>query len=156
MKRPFNRPRGVPKAASDAKLSKRRNQGEHVHQSAFVKLCALHEHRFPALKYLFAVPNFARLRSQREVAARLREGLKKGVPDLWLPYPSQGHPGLIIENKFGKNKPTPEQLEWIERMRAVNWRVVVCYSFEQQVATLLDYLQDPDLERAIGQFACAD
>jgi len=44
-----------------------------------------------------------------------RMGVKKGVPDFFLALPQNGKCGLWIELKVGKNKPSKEQQEFLDR-----------------------------------------
>lgn len=104
--------------------------------------------RLPALSLLFHVPNgFLR---HPVIALKLkRMGVKPGVPDLFLPFPSQGFPGLFIEMKRLVDKPKKKtskgtvsdlQLWWIGMLRGLGYRVEVCYGFEAARTVLEDYL----------------
>jgi hypothetical protein len=74
------------------------------------------------------------------------KGSKAGVPDclifneFWVgdPFAASGTPflGLALELKVGKNKQTPAQLEWAEKLRACGWRVEVCRSMDEVLAVL--------------------
>lgn len=44
--------------------------------------------------------------------------------------------------KYGRNKPTAKQKEWIDTLRTTGNRVEVCYSFEEAKAVAEDYLKD--------------
>lgn len=87
-------------------------QHEHYEQCAVFEWAAYHEREYPELKYLFAVPNGG----QRNVivASKLKaEGVKRGVPDIWLPVARVGYHGLVIELKADKGRKTPEQEAWL-------------------------------------------
>lgn len=66
------------------------------------------------------------------------EGVKKGVPDVLIFQPKARYviplvyefSGLALELKVGRNKPSPEQLQWHERLRECGWRVEVCYTLD--------------------------
>ena len=71
------------------------------------------------------------------------KGSKAGVPDVLIfdsPCVDVGTgpewEGLAIELKVGKNKPTPAQLEWADKLRACSWRVEVCRSMDEVLAVL--------------------
>ena len=77
------------------------------------------------------------------------EGVRKGVPDVFLPVPmtyvSEGQvtdmkAGLWIEMKAGKNKPSDEQNWWIENLQEMGYRVEVCYSSGDAIEIINDYL----------------
>jgi len=44
--------------------------------------------------------------------------------------------GLAIELKAGKNKPTPDQVKWMEDLRACGWRAEVCNGMDEVLALL--------------------
>lgn len=50
--------------------------------------------------------------------------------------------GLALELKVGKNKPTPAQLEWADKLRACSWRVEVCRSMDEVLAVLRECYPD--------------
>ena len=113
---------------------------EHGEQSALVEACAWLENQRPELALLFAIPNGGE--RHPAVAARLKaEGVKPGVPDLFLPVARGGHHGLWIEMKAGRNRSTANQLAWAERLRGQGYRVEVCYGAEAALAVLVEYLQ---------------
>ena len=93
----------------------------------------------PALKWLMHVPNGGA--RDPATAGRLKAaGVRRGVPDLWLPWWDGLHCGVVIEIKRRPNKPTPEQLEWIEHLRQNRWRCEVCYSAQSAIDTIRQYL----------------
>ena len=69
-----------------------------------------------------------------------REGVKPGVPDVCLPVPRKGWHGLFIELKFGANKPTDYQLEWLEQLAEQGYLAVVCYGWVEATEVIQDYL----------------
>lgn len=112
---------------------------EHDHQKALIKWARYNEQRHPALQLLFAVPNAGK-RSRAVAGRMIAEGLKAGVPDLCLPFPSGQYHGLFIEMKVGRNKPTANQVRWIEDLRSAGHRVEVCFSWDQAKDVIEDYL----------------
>jgi len=116
------------------------NNPEHLEQSALFQWAALNEERIPELKNLFAIPNGGH--RHKAVAAKMKaEGVKAGVPDIFLAFPWSGFFGLFIEMKAGKNKTTPSQNEWIIRLQQAGYMVVVCYGWEAAKKEILDYLE---------------
>lgn len=89
---------------------------------------------------LMAIPNAGK-RSYAAANWMRAEGLRKGVPDLFLAVPSMGESacGLWIELKVGRNKPSAEQLALIKFLR-VGYRVEVCYSAEEAIHCIKEYL----------------
>lgn len=95
---------------------------------------------FPELQYLFHVPN-GHLRDERIGARLKRAGVKKGVPDLWLPVPKGPYHGLIIELKRDEKSATsPEQRKWIAALNDMGYRAEICIGLENARMTILNYL----------------
>lgn len=95
--------------------------------------------RYPEIRLLFHVPNGGS-RNKIEAANMKKQGVKAGVPDLFLPVARGGHFGLFIEMKFGKNRTTAQQKEWIEALKLQGYRCEVCYGWEAASEVLIDYL----------------
>ena len=123
-----------------------RREREHLEQRALFRWAAMHEARLPELGLLFAVPN-GRKRTAAEAGKLKAEGVKSGVPDVWLPVPRQGYHGLVIEMKApGKLANTSEaQDRWIERLQDQGWCVGVCDRWQHAWNLLARYLGHPDL-----------
>ncbi|HXF63049.1 MAG TPA: VRR-NUC domain-containing protein [Caldilineaceae bacterium] len=117
----------------------RSGRSEHDEQAALFAWAAAHEGRYPALRWLFAIPNGGHRHAA--VAAKLKaEGVKPGVPDLFLPVPRGGYHGLWIELKVGANQLTPAQQQWIEALARFGYLTVVCYGGAEAIAALEQYL----------------
>ena len=115
---------------------------EHLIQSAFIQWVDMNISRpnhHPAFDYIFAVPNGGK-RGFKTAATMKREGQRKGVLDLWCPYPSGRFFGWICETKAGKNKPTKEQAEWLDRMVDVRWFCCVCRSTDAMIDSFEKYI----------------
>ena len=133
---------------------------EHGHQAAIFCWANQNLDRYPQLKWLFAVPN-GFYGSATQKGKMKVEGLKNGVPDIWLPVKSsiiitnienrnttyeykssstKNYSGLIIELKVGKNKTSKEQDDWIEFLRSNEYKVEVCYGWEEAVKVIIEYL----------------
>lgn len=90
---------------------------------------------------LYAIPNDG-IRTPALGAKFKRRGLRPGMPDVCLPYSSNGFHALYIELKRadGKNKTTPSQNECITRLRNAGNAVYVAYGWEQAWKIITDYL----------------
>lgn len=95
--------------------------------------------KYPEIRLLFHVPNGGS-RNKIEAANLKKQGVKAGVPDLFLPVARDGYFGLFIEMKFGKNRTTAQQKEWIKELRDQGYRCEVCYGWEAASEVLADYL----------------
>ena len=120
---------------------------EHDEQVALFAWAALNSSAHPELSMLFAVPNGG-LRHPAVAAMLRQEGVKAGVPDICLPVARGGanggkvHHGLFIELKrAGKEgRATPEQQEWIRRLREYGYVAVICHGFVEAVSAITTYL----------------
>ena len=117
---------------------------EHDEQVALFAWAAENEAAHPELRNLFAVPNGGA--RHPAVAAQLKaEGVRRGVPDVFLAVMRRGNDGrtwggLFVEMKRKPNKPTPEQEEWIARLRASGYMAVVCYGAQEAEQCIMAYL----------------
>jgi hypothetical protein len=111
---------------------------EHSIQASFVEWCKWKEYSWPWLRNLYAVPNAGK-RSFALAARMKREGLKAGVPDMCIAYPSGGWHGLYIEFKKKYGGQTTEQANWFDRLQKAGYRCVICFSLEEAVATVNEY-----------------
>ena len=114
-------------------------QAEHNEQVALFTWARWMEAQHPELALLFAVPNGG----ARDVVtgARLKaEGVKRGVPDVWLPLARCGYHGMVIELKTVKGRPTKEQVAWLKALEAQGWLALVCVGWEAARDVLLKYL----------------
>lgn len=96
---------------------------------------------YPCLKMLFHIPNGGK-RDKIEAAKLKRQGVKAGVPDMCLPFPSGKYHGLYFEMKYGTNKPTPEQKEFLKFLDSVGYKTGVCYSSIEAIELIKSYLKE--------------
>jgi hypothetical protein len=89
------------------KPMKKKNDEHHI-QAACIKWAFLNRNNFP-LEWLFAIPNGGK-RNVITAMMMKREGVRKGVADLFLPYPMNGKYGLFIETKTPIGTLSPDQL----------------------------------------------
>lgn len=125
-------------------LAKRRRPSRDLEHKMQVEVFAWAEqtvHAYPALTWLFAVPNWFGVKTAKQGARAKAEGRKAGVPDLWLPVARLGYHGLVIELKAGKNQPTPAQVTWLRGLEANGYRIAVCRSSEAAIDHLREYVQ---------------
>ena len=129
--------------------SQNRKRSEATEQEALIEWCGWHEGRHPELKLIFHIPNGGS-RNTIEAANLKRQGVKAGVPDLCLPVPKNGYHGLYIEMKYGRNKTSEKQEEWLKALWEQGYYVAVCYGAEEAERLIASYLQMagyPALER---------
>lgn len=126
-------------------------KSEDTEQISLMNWAHWHTREYPALKWLHHIPNGGS-RNQLE-ARKLKEmGVKAGVSDLFLPYPKGCYHGMYIEMKFGNNRHTDKQKEFLADMAGVGYFVATCYSFDDARKVIEEYasLPAPDMEMITG------
>ena len=92
--------------------------------------------RFKNIKHT-SVPNSTYTKSWSQKAKNKAMGLCPGLPDLVVCLPDVL---LFVEMKRKGNKPTPEQVDWIDRLNTYgSVKAVVCYSFEEAAENITKY-----------------
>lgn len=112
---------------------------EHDIQVTLFQWADLMRHQYPDLEGMFAIPNGG----QRNIitATRLKaEGVKAGVPDIFLPAPRVGSAGLFVEMKRKTGTESPRQEEWRRYLTAQGYTSIVCHSLDEAVAAILEHL----------------
>jgi hypothetical protein len=99
--------------------------------------------RHPILQYLMHVPNGGK-RSRGEAGKLKAMGVRKGVPDFVLPFPSERFTGLAVELKAGDGRLTDEQQKWLRFAAQNGYRTAVCFSLTEFIAVIQDFLA-PDV-----------
>jgi hypothetical protein len=109
---------------------------EHHHQ---LKVMAFASKHTKINASLFAIPNGGK--RNMVVAMKLKaEGVKSGVPDLFLALPNETYHGLFIELKTPKKGTvSKEQKEWIARLNENGYRAVVCWGHEEAIDEIKKY-----------------
>ena len=102
---------------------------EHQEQVALFEWAELQKCTMPELGLLFAIPNGGQ-RDAKTGAKMKREGVKRGVPDICLPVARGGFNGMFLEMKFGKNRLTKTQDEWITNLFDAGYFVAVAYGLK--------------------------
>lgn len=98
---------------------------------------------------IFSIPNEAK-RSILECQRLKSMGLRPGVSDLFIAYPTSVYHGLFIEMKAKKkgsnnyNKPTSEQLLFCDDMWTQGYAAVICNGSDMAINVTQMYLNDMD------------
>lgn len=117
-----------------------KNRSESTEQITLIQWCDLNKCVCPELGLIFHIPNGGK-RSKTEAKRLKAEGVKAGVPDLFLPVARGKFHGLFIEMKYGNNKATAKQREWIIELNEQGYYATVCYGFEEAKATIESYIK---------------
>lgn len=113
---------------------------EETEQINLFRWAAFAENKYPELKLMYHVPNEGK--RSAATGSRLKQaGLKPGVPDIALPVARGGYIGLYIELKYGRNKATENQKNWLRNLESQNHLTAVCYGWEQAKDLIEAYMK---------------
>lgn len=93
----------------------------------------------PELKWLHHIPNGGS-RNRAEAVKLKQMGIKAGVADLFLPCPKGIYCGLYIEMKYGDNRRTDKQKEFLADMAGNGYFAATCYSADEAIRVLEEYV----------------
>lgn len=118
---------------------------ENQEQRALVKWLSLH----PVLKDLFCKNNNEGQRTAGQTWNLKLMGLRPGVSDLTVFYPTNKFHGLFLEVKRNMSYPPSarksetwiKQKEWIDRMNSIGYYGSFCYGWEHGVKIIEEYLK---------------
>ncbi len=110
-------------------------------QQALVEWSHWKQGEHPELKLLHAIPNGGK-RNAFEAMRLKREGVKAGVPDLFLPCARHGFHGLYLECKAAKGKLTPAQEEFKALLEWQLYKVEVFKSTQEGINILERWVKD--------------
>lgn len=117
--------------------------------------------QYPELRLMFAIPNGMHT-PNKKAAGRMRAmGMKRGVPDIFLPISRGEFHGLFVELKkkrkvlkngnLSQAKETEDdQDEWIDDLKQQGYGAIACYGFEEAVKIIVEYLNYKRLEPVTG------
>lgn len=109
-------------------------------QASLMSWAGMQSFRHPELSLLFHIPNGGG-RSKAEAGRFKAEGVKAGVPDLFLPVSRGGYHGLFLEMKRRSGgRVSPDQKAWMEDLRGQGFAAEVCCGWEQAAEVIENYL----------------
>jgi hypothetical protein len=120
---------------------------ESSEQSAVITWAGMNEYRFPQLRWLYSSLNGIPIPASKATRARIigrmkAEGMKAGVPDLFLPVARHGYHGLFIEMKRSDGGVLSElQKEFMQFADENGYLDKVCHGYEEAVESLEWYLK---------------
>lgn len=120
---------------------------EAQHQEKLFSLVEYWKPRFADMGALFAVPNGG-FRHKATAAALQRQGVRAGVPDMFLPVPRACFHGLWIELKrFKEGSVSDDQAAWLTYLEGQGYRAIACWGWRAAWEELCEYL---NAEEALG------
>lgn len=109
-------------------------------QKALFEWAEWAKHRYPELALMFHVPNEAK-RSYALGREMKAQGMKAGVPDLFLPVARGEYHGLFIELKRVRDyKLSDVQRKWLGDLTRQGYKAVMCRGWGEASRTIVDYL----------------
>jgi hypothetical protein len=130
---------------------------EAAHQAALFCWAAYQFNRYPELRYMHHIPNGG-ARADDVVGRKIRgaqlkaQGVKEGVPDIFLPVKRGSWSGLYIEMKKPTMRPKKKeskgglsdaQIEFIQFVQCQGFGTVVCYDWVEAKDIIIQYLEYP-------------
>lgn len=90
---------------------------------------------------IFHVPNGGK-RNAREAYNLKRQGVKPGVPDLFIPVANEQYHGLFIEMKRKNGgSMTAAQCEWQQLLRKQGYKAITCHGASEAIEIVEMYLR---------------
>lgn len=111
-------------------------------QTALFQWAAMMEGRIPELATLHAIPNGGS-RHHLEAVHLKQQGVKPGIPDIFLPVARGGYHGLYIEMKRRMGgRVSIEQKKMLIALRAQGYRAEVCQGWEEARDVIMEYMHE--------------
>lgn len=124
------------------RIRSRRQNVEHLHQCIIFDWALRKRKQYPMLDFMSASQS-GHKRNVVDASMAKRSGLKAGIPDIFLPYPSKGYHGLFIELKRpekSKAKISEAQKITIDYLNNHGYLAVVCYGSDEAIEAIKNYL----------------
>lgn len=113
---------------------------ESAEQQALMQWAARSAGRLPGVELLFHIPNGGS-RGKAEAGRFKAEGVKSGVPDLFLPVARGCCHGLFIEMKRRRGgRLSVAQKLWLEALEKQGYAVAVCRGWDEAAQEIAAYL----------------
>lgn len=111
-------------------------------QATLFNWAAMKSGRRPELRLLFHIPNGGERRKTEAVRFKA-EGVKPGVPDLFLPVARGPWHGLFIEMKRQKGgRVSDAQKRWINSLLRQGYLAEVCFGWKEAADLIENYLDE--------------
>ena len=124
---------------------------ESVEQQLLFRWARFYVSKYPELALLYHIPNGGS-RRKSEAGRFKAEGVKAGVPDLFLPAARENFHGLYIEMKRkAGGRVSADQKVWIDALSKQGYAVRVCLGWEDAARTLEKYLQLGEFGKTGGE-----
>lgn len=116
-------------------------KSEHAEQVSIFRLAQLYSRQWPELRFLQGSMNGVRLTIGQAVRAKAA-GMKKGVPDIFLPIKRGNYSGLFVELKrVSGGRIEPEQKLWAAMLTSQGYQHHFCKGCDAAWKVITDYLE---------------
>jgi len=112
---------------------------EHKEQTLFYKWCLANSETYPDLNAIFAIPNGG---NRDAITGRhlKDEGVRAGVPDMFLPVARGNWHGLFIEmKKRSGGRVSKEQLTWASVLNGLGYLTIIAKGFQEAREHVIKY-----------------
>ena len=118
------------------------NPTEAQEQTALFEWAGMMSGRIPDLALLHAIPNGGS-RNPAEARHLKAQGVKPGIPDIFLPCARGEYHGLYIELKRRKGgRVSIDQKKMILALQAQGYKAEVCMGWDEARETICEYLRE--------------
>jgi len=116
-----------------------KNPTEHQEQKTFFAWCLRYSEDYDGINTIFSIPNGGNFDAIRGKLLK-DEGLRAGIPDMFLPVARGVYHGLFIEMKVRKGgKVSDKQKLWLARLSKQGYKTTVCEGFGEARKTVMRY-----------------
>jgi hypothetical protein len=112
---------------------------EHEIQSTYIARHGILAPHIPVIGYGRAIPNGG-FRKHRTHVALWYEGVRPGIPDWVFPFAARGYHSFWTEFKRLKERKSPDQIDYIDWLRAQGHYVIVSRSADHAMQALCWYI----------------
>ena len=111
-------------------------------QETLFRWAGVMTNRWPEIRLMHAIPNGGS-RNPIEAAHLKAQGVKAGIPDIFLPVPRGRFHGLYIEMKRRKGgRVSVEQKKMLLALQGQGYKAEVCRGWEEARDTICEYLRE--------------
>lgn len=115
---------------------------EEQEQAALFKWADLMRVRYPELQLMFHIPNEG-ARGLIGGARQKEQGLKSGVPDIFIPVARGKYHGMFVEMKRSDGgTESKNQKKWRDALREQGYNSVVCHGWDKARELIEYYMQE--------------
>ncbi len=116
---------------------------EDAEQRTLISWCRWMEGQHSDFGMILHIPN-GEYRTPTTGKRLKAQGVRAGVPDLFLAVTTKDFGGLWIELKSQNGRVRPEQHEWIKKLQLHGYSAHVCYGWQHAAKVICDYLSLSD------------